>query len=85
MDLSLVDTSVLSEKEQAQLAPFYLAYKPHGPIPTRKVLKVEGNGGYFHEVNTIKEIKSQAKMLDSMYYTWLETVTRDENGDIVDG
>ena len=67
-----------------QLAPFYIAYHPHSPIPPRKVLKVEGEGTYFPKVNTLDEVKRQASMMDKMYYTFLETVTRDEFGNIVD-
>ena len=84
MDLSLIDTSALSEKEQMQLAPFYVCYRPHSPIPPRKVLKVEGEGTYFPKVDTLKEVKEQASMMDRMFYTFLESVTRDENGNIVD-
>lgn len=84
MDLSTIDTSALSQKEQMQLAPFYLAYAPHSDIPSRKVLKVEGEGTYFPKVDTLAEVKHQAKMLDKMYYTFLESCTRDENGNICD-
>ena len=84
MDLSLIDTSALSEVEQMQLAPFYLAYAPHSPIPGRAVLKVEGEGTYFPQVDTLAEVKHQARMLDKMYYHFLETVTRDEHGNIID-
>ena len=84
MDLSLIDTSALSEVEQMQLAPFYLAYRPHSAIPSRKVLKVEGEGTYFPKVDTLKEVKEQASMMDRMYYSFLESVTRDEDGNIVD-
>ena len=84
MDLSLINTSELSQREQMQLAPFHAAYKPHGTIPSRAVLKAEGNGGYFAEHNTIEEIKEQARFLDSYYYRFLETVTRDEFGNIID-
>ena len=85
MNLSQVDLSTLSEKEQAQLFPFYSAYtRPYPILLTRKDLKVEGEGGYFRKTNTLDEIKHQAKMLDTMYFTWLQTVERDSNGDIVD-
>jgi len=47
-------------------------------------LKVEGEGTYFKKVNTLQEIKHQARMMDIMYYHFLETVTRDENGNIID-
>ena len=79
MDLRLVDTSALSELEQMQLAPFYLAYHPHGPIPSRAVLKVEGEGTYFpsHNEKTMDLIKEQARMMDRMYYGFIETTTRD--------
>ena len=84
LDLSTIDTSTLTEREQMMIAPFYVCYRPHTAIPTRKVLKVEGEGTYFPKVNTLDEVKSQAKMLDKMYYHFLESVTRDENGNIVD-
>ena len=84
MDLSLIDTSALSEKEQMQLAPFHQAYRPHSPCPPRKVLKVEGEGSYFKKEKTLELIKHQASMMDKMYYTFLESVTRDEFGNIID-
>ena len=84
MDLSTIDTSQLSEREQMQLAPFYLAYAPHDDIPSRAVCKVEGEGTYFPKVNTLEEVKKQANMLDRMYYGFLETVTRDEFGKVCD-
>ena len=67
-----------------QLALFHQAYRPHTAIPSRAVLKVEGEGPYFPKVDTLKEVKSQAKMMDIMYYSFLESVTRDENGNICD-
>ena len=84
MDLYSVDVSTLTEREQMQLAAFRAAYAPHSAIPSRAVLKVEGNGGYFAETNTLQEIKHQARFLDSMYYTWLENAPRDSNGKICD-
>ena len=86
MDLSTLDTTQLSEREQIQLAPFYLAYKPHSPIPSRAVLKVEGEGTYFPSQNekTLDLIKEQAKRLDSMFYDFLATAPRDSKGDICD-
>ena len=84
MDLRLVDTSSLDEKTQMQLAVFYDAWRPHNAIPSRKVLKVEGKGSYFSESNTIQKIKHQASMMDQMYYSFLQTVTRDEKGNIKD-
>ena len=86
MDLSLIDTASLTEREQIQLAPFYLAYKPHSSIPSRAVLKIEGEGTYFPSQNekTMDLIKEQAKRLDSLYYDFLATVTRDENGNVCD-
>ena len=84
MNLYELDTSVLSEREQMQLAPFYLAYAPHSPIPSRAVLKVEGEGTYFPKVDTIAEVKEQASNMERMYYNFLATVTRDEDGNIVD-
>ncbi len=86
MDLSRIDTASLTEREQIMLAPFYLAYKPHSPIPSRAVLKIEGEGTYFPSQNekTMDLIKEQAKRLDSLYYDFLATVTRDEQGNITD-
>ena len=84
MDLFTIDTSKLSEREQMQLAVFHQAYRPHSTIPTRAVCKVEGEGTYFPKVDTLKEVKEQASMMDRMYYGFLETVTRDEFGNIVD-
>ena len=84
MDLFKLNVSELSEKEQMQLAPFHQAYRPHEPIPPRKVLKVEGEGTYFPKVNTLDEVKRQASMMDKMYYDFLLTVTRDEFGNVCD-
>jgi hypothetical protein len=84
LNLFEIDLSSLSEKEQIQLSVFRAAYSPHGSIPTRAELKAEGRGGYFTETNTLKEIKHQARMLDIMYYDFLEKVERDENGNIPD-
>ena len=84
IDLSELDTSAMSTKLQMQLAPFYLAYKPHGEIVPRKVLKVEGEGGYFKSEKAMDMIHRQASMIDKMYYKFIETVYRDENGNICD-
>ena len=84
MDLFTVDTSQLSEREQMQLAIFHQAYRPHDAIPSRAVCKVEGEGTYFPQVDTLKEVKEQASMMDRMYYGFLETVTRDEFGKVCD-
>ena len=84
MDLYSVDVSTLTEREQMQLAVFHQAYRPHTAIPSRAVLKAEGNGGYFAEHNTLDEIKEQASCMDAMYYGFLQTVTRDEFGNICD-
>ena len=84
MNLFEVDIETLTELEQMQLAEFRDAYRPHSPIPTRKVLKVEGEGTYFPKVNTLDEIKEQVSVMDTMYYYFLETVTRDANGNIMD-
>ena len=67
-----------------QLAAFHQAYRPHSAIPSRAVLKMEGNGGYFADVNTIDEIRHQAQMMDVMYYDFIGDTTRDENGNIRD-
>ena len=84
MNLSELDLSTLSDKEKIQLFPFYDAWRPFPVIvPTRKELKHEGSG-YFMKTKTLDEIKHQASMMDQMYYTFLENVTRDENGNIVD-
>ena len=85
IDLSTLDTSEMSTKLQMQLAPFYLAYKSHGEIVPRKVLKVEGEGGYFKSEKAMDMVIRQASMIDKMYYKFLETVTRDEDGNIIDG
>ena len=42
MDLSTVDTSQLSEKEQMQLAEFYLCYRQHEPPQTWRQLQAMG-------------------------------------------
>ena len=74
----------MSTKLQMQLAPFYLAYAPHGEIVPRKVLKVEGEGGYFKSEKAMDLVKRQASMLDKMYYSFIENVYRDEKGNIAD-
>ena len=84
MDLSLIDTSTLSEKEQMQLAPFYVCYRPHTAIPSRAVCKAEGEGTYFPKVDTLAEVKAQASLMDQFYYKFLESTTRDEFGNIID-
>ena len=84
IDLSTLNTSEMSIKLQMQLAPFYLAYKPHGDIVPRKVLKVEGEGGYFKSERAMDMVVRQASMIDKMYYRFIETVTRDEDGNICD-
>ncbi len=84
MDLSKLNVSELSEREQMMLAPFYVCYRPHTAIPPRKVLKVEGEGSYFKKEKTLDLVKYQASMMDKMYYTFLESVTRDEFGNIID-
>ena len=84
MDLFTVDTNTLSEREQMQLAIFHQAYRPHEEIPSRAVCKVEGEGTYFPKVDTLAEVKHQARMLDKCYYYFLETVTRDEFGKVCD-
>ena len=84
IDLSTLNTSEMSTKLQMQLAPFYLAYKPHGEIVPRKVLRVEGEGSYFKSEKAMDLIHRQASMIDKMYYRWLETVHRDDNGKVAD-
>ena len=84
MDLYSIDVSMLTEVQQMQLAALRAAYAPHSPVPPRAVLKVEGNGGYFAEHNTIAEIRAQAAMMDVMYYDFIGDTTRDENGIIRD-
>ena len=69
---------------QRQLAPFIIAHRPHTTPPSRATCKVEGEGNYFPPVDTVDEIKEQASMLDRMYYSFLETVTRDSNGNFID-
>ena len=83
MNLYQVDLSTLTQSEQFKLAEFRRAYAPHTPAPTRKFLKREENG-YFSNINTIQEIKEQTKTLDVMYFNFLETVTRDDKGNICD-
>ena len=85
IDLSTLDMSEMSESLQMKLAPFYLAYKPHGEIVPRKVLKVEGEGGYFESEKAMDMVHRQASMIDKMYYQFLETVSRDKDGNIIDG
>ena len=84
IDLSLLDTSEMSEKLQMQLAPFHAAYKPHGEIVSRAVLRVEGEGSYFQSERAMDMVARQASMLDKMYYRFIETVNRDEEGEVAD-
>ncbi len=84
IDLSLLDTSEMSEKLQMQLAPFHACYKPHGEIVPRSVLKVEGEGSYFKSERAMDMVVRQASMLDKMYYKFIETVYRDEEGNVCD-
>ncbi len=84
IDLSTLDTSEMSESLQMKLAPFHAAYKSHGEIVPRKVLKVEGEGGYFKSERAMDMVHRQASMIDKMYYKFIETVYRDEDGNICD-
>ena len=83
LNLLEVNLSELSEKERMQLAVFHRAYQPHGSIPDKKMLKKEAKP-YFSDVKCIDEIKAQAKFMDTFYYRFLESVTRDSDGNICD-
>ena len=84
IDLSTLDTSEMSESLQMKLAPFHAAYKPHGEIVPRKVLRVEGEGCYFKSEKAMDLIHRQASGLDKLYYHFIETVYRDADGNIAD-
>ena len=84
MNLHNLDTKQLTEREQQQLFPFYDAWRPFTPIPTRAECKAAGKGNYFPKVSTLDEVKEQARTLDCMFYGFLETVTRDEFGNVMD-
>jgi len=77
----------LDPKLQAQLYPFVQAHAPHMEMEhvrewNRDLRK--------HEPPVVvtkigmKGIVDQAKFLDHYYYTFLETVTRDSRGNIMD-
>ena len=84
IDLSTLDTSEMSTKLQMQLAPFHAAYKSHGEIVPRKVLKVEGEGSYFKSEKAMDMVVRQASMVDKMYYGFIESSTRGEDGKVRD-
>ena len=84
IDLSTLDTSAMSTKLQMQLAPFHAAYKPHGDIVPRKVLKVEGEGGYFKSERAMDMVHRQASMIDKMYYGFIGDTTRGDDGKVRD-
>ena len=85
MNLHNINYSELPESTQVQLFPFYDAWRPHSAIPSRTECKLMGEGAYFPDHGkALDEIKEQARMLDTMYYGFLETVTRDEHGNICD-
>jgi hypothetical protein len=84
IDLSTLDTSEMSTKLQMQLAPFYLAYKPHGDIVSRKVLKVEGEGSYFKSEKAMDLVIRQSSILNQMRYKFIECSTRDDDGKVRD-
>ncbi len=84
IDLSELDTSAMSTKLQMQLAPFYLAYAPHGEIVPRAVLRVEGEGSYFKSEKAMDLVKRQASMIDKIYYKFIESSTRGDDGKVRD-
>ena len=85
MNLYNIDITTLTQQEQCQLFAFRDAWRPHTAIPTRAECKIMGEGAYFPDHGkALDEIKEQARMLDTMYYGFLETVTRDEYGNICD-
>ena len=84
MNLYDVDLNTLTEREQCQLFAFRDAWRPFTPTPSRAELKVTGRGSYFSNHKALDEIKEQARTLDCLYYGFLETVTRDEHGNVMD-
>ena len=84
IDLSLLDTSEMSEKLQMQLAPFHAAYRAHGEIVSRAVLRVEGEGSYFKSERAMDLIIRQSSILNQMYYGFIGDTTRDDEGKVCD-
>ena len=76
MNLSTLDISTLTEKEQAQLYPFYHAHtRPHPPALTWRQLRAEGLMPVDHTTCGIAEIEESFDELVS----W----TLDEDGCVV--
>ena len=66
------------------LAPFHAAYRPHERAYSWRELRAMGCEPVAAPEPALEEIKRQASFLVSFYYGFLETVTRDEFGNITD-
>ena len=84
IDLSLLDTSAMSEKEQMQLAPFHQCYREHERAYTWRELRAMGCEPVPKEEPTMELIKRQASFLEQSFYAFLESVPRDEKGRVMD-
>ena len=84
VDLSLLDTSAMSEKEQMQLAPFHQCYRPHERAYTWRELREMGCVPVPKVEPTMELIKRQASFLEQSFYMFLESAPRDKNGNICD-
>ena len=67
-----------------QLAPFHACYRPHDRAYTWRELRDLGCEPVAKEEPTMELIKRQASFLERSYYMFLESVSRDEKGNICD-
>ena len=67
-----------------QLAEFYLCYRQHEPPQTWRQLQAMGLTKVPDPEPALDEIVRQAKFLDRHYFQFLQSVTRDEAGNICD-